>query len=150
MKLRQKILHKIMNLYPPFLGAGIKVDYDPGEKRVLVSMKLRFYNRNYVGTHYGGSLYSMCDPFYMVLLIDNLGRDYVVWDKRASIEFKKPGRGTVTAEFFIPGEKYREIRERADRDGKVEEEFTVHVTDEKGEIVATVTKLLSIRRKDRR
>jgi len=77
-----------LNLYAPFLGAGIRVKrLAPGWKEVDVEMKLRWWNANYVGTHYGGSLYSMTDPFLMVMLIENLGRDYIVWDKSATIRF---------------------------------------------------------------
>jgi len=64
-------------------------------------MRLRWWNANYVGTHYGGSLYSMADPFFMVMLIENLGKDYIVWDKAATIRFKKPGRGKMSAGFRL-------------------------------------------------
>ena len=76
-------------------------------------MKLRFWNRNYVGTHYGGSLYSMADPFYMLMLMENLGRDYIVWDKAASIRFRKPGKGRVKAEFRLTDAQLDDIREKA-------------------------------------
>jgi len=69
-----------------------------------VSLPLTYYNRNYVGTHFGGSLYSMCDPMYMLLLLNVLGREFIVWDKSTTIEYRKPGKGTVTAEFSIPDE----------------------------------------------
>jgi hypothetical protein len=149
MSFRQEFLKLIINLYPPMLGAGIQVKFLSREKKILVSMKLRFYNKNYVGTHYGGSLYSMCDGWFMVLLIDNLGREYIVWDKRASIVFKRPGKGTVRAEFFIPEERYQDIREKVSQEGRAQEEFSVDVKDEKGDIVASVTKIISIRKRER-
>ncbi|HPQ52867.1 MAG TPA: DUF4442 domain-containing protein, partial [Spirochaetota bacterium] len=99
--------------------------------------------------HYGGSLYSMCDPFYFFLLMENLGPGYIVWDKSASIVFKKPGRGTVHAHFFIPDERYAEIRNDADREGTVFPEFSVDVVDENNEIVAVVTKQLYIKKKQK-
>ncbi|RMD74179.1 MAG: DUF4442 domain-containing protein, partial [Bacteroidetes bacterium] len=91
-----------LNLYPPFLGAGIRVrtisaDY----RRAVVEMPLRWYNRNYVGTHFGGSLYSMTDPLYMLMLMNVLGPDYIVWDQAATIVFRRPGRSTVRAEFEL-------------------------------------------------
>ena len=87
----------LMNVWPPFLGAGIRVKrLQPDWKEVDVEMKLRGWNSNYVGTHYGGSLYSMADPFYMLMLIENVGRNYIVWDKSASIRFKKPEKGIVS------------------------------------------------------
>ena len=95
----QRHWHRLINLWPPFLGAGIRVTrIAPGWREVDVEMKLRRWNRNYVGTHYGGSLYSMADPFFMLMLIENLGREYIVWDKSASIRFRKPGKGVVRAE----------------------------------------------------
>lgn len=78
-----------INLWPPFLGSGIRVTrLDRDWKAVDVEMRLLVFNRNYVGTHYGGSLYSMTDPFYMLMLIENLGREYIVWDKSACIRFR--------------------------------------------------------------
>lgn len=110
-------------------------------------MKLRWWNRNYVGTHYGGSLYSMCDPFYMLILLDALGSDYQVWDKAASIRFRRPGRGPVRARFEIARERIDEIRAEADRAGRAEPSFTAEIRAEDGELVAEVDKLLTVRRK---
>src|SRR5271166_6357193 len=111
-------------------------------------MKLRRWNRNYVGTHYGGSLYSMADPFYMVMLIENLGSEYIVWDKSASIRFRKPGRGTVRAEFRLSEEQIEEIKEALRKEEKIEREFGVEVKDTDGEVIAEVKKLLHFRRKE--
>jgi Domain of unknown function (DUF4442) len=138
-----------LNLYAPFLGAGIRVKrLAPGWKEVDVEMKLRWWNANYVGTHYGGSLYSMTDPFFMVMLIENLGKDYIVWDKSATIRFKKPGRGTVTASFRVSDQQIDEIKQALNAEKKIERVFTVEVKDESGTVIAEVEKLLHIRRKD--
>src|SRR5271168_3206280 len=95
-------LRRWVNLWPPFLGAGIRVKHIALDmKTVEVEMRLNFWNANYVGTHFGGSLFAMTDPFYMLMLMANLGRDYVVWDKAAIIRNRKPGRGTVRAEFRL-------------------------------------------------
>ena len=104
-------------------------------------------NRNIVGTHFGGSLYAMCDPWFMLILMRLLGRDYIVWDKAASIRFLRPGRGTVTATFHIPQERVEEIRLAADNGEKIEPIFSVDVLDEQGETVAHVEKLLYVRKK---
>lgn len=139
-------LKRRIRFYPPYLGAGVRVTHVSDDFRtVKVEMPLRFYNKNYVGTHFGGSLYAMCDPFYM--LINILGPGYVVWDKAAAIRFKKPGKGLVKATFTIPEEKIVEIRAAADAQPKVEPEFHVIVTDEKGDVVAEIDKLLYIRKK---
>jgi Domain of unknown function (DUF4442) len=138
-----------LNLYAPFLGAGIRVKrLAPGWKEVDVEMKLRWWNANYVGTHYGGSLYSMTDPFFMVMLIENLGKDYIVWDKSATIRFKKPGRGTVFAEFRLTDQQIQEIKQALTAEKKIERVFAVEVKDKSGTVIAEVEKLLHIRRKD--
>jgi hypothetical protein len=135
--------------WPPLLGAGIRVTrFDEDWRAVDVEIPLRWWNRNYVGTQYGGSLYSMTDPFYMVMLIENLGSGYVVWDKSATIRFRKPGRGKVRAEFRLSEEVIQEIRGAVEAEGKIEREFAVSVTDEAGEVVAEVTKLLHVRKKE--
>jgi hypothetical protein len=136
----------LFNLYPPFLGAGIRVTRIQSDwKELDVEMKLRRWNTNYVGTHYGGSLYSMTDPFLMVMLIEIFGRDYVVWDKSASIRFRKPGRGTVYANFRITDQQIVEIREALTTTEKIEREFPVDVRDAEGEVIAEVKKLLHFR-----
>jgi hypothetical protein len=138
----------MLNLWPPFLGGGIRVTrLDADWRAVDVEMKLRWWNRNYVGTHYGGSLYSMADPFYMVMLIENLGRDYIVWDKSASIRFRRPGRGTVRAEFRLTQGQIEEIEQALKSEEKIEREFGVEVKDAQGEVVAEVMKLLHFRKK---
>jgi hypothetical protein len=143
-------MRMLMNLWPPFLGAGIRVKrLTPDWTEIDVEMKLRWWNRNYVGTHYGGSLYSMADPFFMLMLIQNLGKDYIVWDKSASIRFKKPGRGTVSASFRLAEEQVREIKQALSSEEKIERVFTVEVKDESGLVIAQVEKLLHIRREER-
>ncbi len=150
-RLRRKAwLFRLLSLYPPYLGAGVRVTHvAPDLSSIAVRMKLSFWNRNYVGTHFGGSLYSMVDPFFMLLLMEALGPGYVVWDKEAVIRFKSPGRGTVTARFELPPERVEEIRAAADAERKTEPRFTVQVLAQSGEVVAEVEKLLYVRRKDR-
>ena len=138
---------RYINIWPPFLGAGIRVKWSSDLKAVDVEMKLRYWNRNYVGTHYGGSLYSMTDPFYMLMLMENLGRGYIVWDKSASIRFRKPGQGKVRAEFRLTDAQLDDIREKLTTQERYEPTFRVEVKDEAGDVVAEVQKLIHIRRK---
>jgi Domain of unknown function (DUF4442) len=139
-------LRRWINLWPPFLGMGIRIRrIAPDMKAVDVEMKLRFWNANYVGTHFGGSLFAMTDPFYMLMLMANLGRDYIVWDKAATIRYKKPGRGTVRAEFHISDSQIDDIREKLKTLPKYEPVFTVEVKDEAGVVIAEVEKILHIR-----
>jgi acyl-coenzyme A thioesterase PaaI-like protein len=140
---------QLMRIYPPYLGAGVRVRAAaPDMSRIEVEMPLTAWNQNFVGTHFGGSLYSMCDPFFMFMLMARLGPDYVVWDKAASIEFLKPGRGKVSAVFEIPDAQVEEIRRQADRGGKVLPRFDVLVVGDDGKPVARVEKTLHVRRAD--
>jgi hypothetical protein len=142
-------LKRLLGVYVPYLGAGVRVTYISDDfHSAHVEMPLRFYNKNYVGTHFGGSLYAMVDPFYMLMLINILGPDYIVWDKAATIRFKRPGKGTVKAVFELSPERINEIKTAADSMGKVEPEFQVVVTDADGQVVAEIDKLLYVRRKD--
>ena len=143
-----KILKFGMSLWPPFLGAGIKVKHIAADFReVVVSLKLRWYNRNYVGTHFGGSLAAMTDPFYMLMLIHILGNEYTVWDKTSTIDFIAPGRGTVTARFRLNDDQIAEIKNET-ADGKAYfPALSVDIVNESGDIVARVTKKLYVRKK---
>ena len=142
-------MRMFMNVWPPFLGAGIRVTRLQRDwKEIDVQMKLRRWNSNYVGTHYGGSLFSMADPFYMLMLIENLGSEYIVWDKSASIRFKKPGKGTMTAKFRITDQQLEEIRTALETAEKFEKVFAIEITDESGTTVAEVEKLIHVRKKD--
>ena len=142
-------LRRWINFWPPFLGAGIRVKrISPDMREVDVEMKLRWWNANYVGTHYGGSLFSITDAFYMLMLMANLGDDYIVWDKGASIRFRKPGRGTVRAEFRLTNQHLDDIREKLKTLPKYEPVFPIKVKDDAGVVIVEVDKLLYIRKKD--
>ncbi|HMA28776.1 MAG TPA: DUF4442 domain-containing protein [Thermoanaerobaculia bacterium] len=146
----QRLMIRLVGLYPPYLGAGIRVTYPKDDPhRIVVRLGLYWWNRNLFGTQFGGSMYSMCDPHFVFIVMRNLGPGYVVWDKAASIEFLKPGRGAVRATFVVPPEKIEEIRAAADRGEKVEPVFTAEIVAEAdGEVVARVTKRLWVRKKD--
>src|SRR5579864_4485418 len=142
-------LRRLVNFWPPFLGAGIRIKHiAPDMKSVDVEMKLHWWNANYVGTHFGGSLFAMTDPFYMLMLMANLGRDYIVWDKAASIRYRKPGKGTVRAEFRLTEAQLNDIREKLKTLPKYEPIFSVEVKDEQGTVIAQVEKLLHVRKRE--
>ena len=139
-----------MRFYPPYLGAGIRVrNIDPSLRFIEVEMPLRPWTRNYVGTQFGGSLYSMCDPFFMLLVMMRLGPAYIVWDKSAQIDFLKPGRGAVRARFDVSEDQLKRIKDGVEREGKVNPVFEVTVADLEGIPIARVTKTLSVRRRNR-
>jgi acyl-coenzyme A thioesterase PaaI-like protein len=142
---------KLLRFWPPYLGAGIKVVHVAKDLSALeVEMKLTPFNRNFVGTQFGGSLYSMCDPFFMLMIMMQLGDEYVVWDKSASIEFLKPGRGRVRARFEVPPTLLEQLKRDTEAAGKINPKLEATIFDEEGQAIARVTKVLSIRRKDRK
>lgn len=130
-----------INLYPMFFGTGGKVLFIAGDwKRVVVRLSLNMWTRNYVGTIFGGSQFSATDPMYMVMLINILGDDYVVWDKSASIQFKKPGKGKLKAEFIYTDEEVEQIKRVTASEGKYEFTKSVSWIDESGAVVSTIDK----------
>jgi acyl-coenzyme A thioesterase PaaI-like protein len=138
----------LMNWYGPYLGAGIRIDHIAENwQSVSVSMKLHWYNINAVGTHFGGSLYAMVDPHYMLMLMRILGPDYVVWDKAAAINFVKPGKGKVSATMTISDDEIGRIIQATAGGDKDLPVYHLTITDESGETVAEVDKTLYIRKK---
>jgi acyl-coenzyme A thioesterase PaaI-like protein len=141
-------LRLVFSLWPPFLFSGIRVTEIRDDYRYArVELRLRWYNRNYVKTHFGGSLFSMTDPFWMILMLQRLGPDYLVWDQAGEIQFIKPGKGTVAAEFRLDDAVVDEIRAAAAGGEKVLRWFEVDVRNAAGETVARVRKQLYVRRK---
>ena len=137
----------LVNFYLPYMGAGIKItNITEDFRRFDVSMKLRLYNRNFVYSHFGGSLYAMADPFYMFILMENLGTKYIVWDKAAKIDFVKPGTGTVLATFEVNEEELNAIKEEVDAKGKMNKIVHAEIKSETGEVIARVEKVLYIRK----
>ncbi|MCD1280172.1 MULTISPECIES: DUF4442 domain-containing protein [Psychrobacter] len=135
-----------INTYAPYVGAGIKIDHiDLDQGLCVVSMGLNSLNKNIVGTQFGGSLYAMVDPFYMIMLMHQLGSSYVVWDKSSHIEFVAPGNSKVTARMKIPSTEITTIQELAKNGEAVFRTYTVDLVDEQQKTVATVTKTIYIR-----
>jgi hypothetical protein len=138
------------NQFPAFRGTGGRITYISSDWReVRLKIPLSRRTRNYVGTIYGGSMYGAVDPIYMVMLIRLLGREYIVWDKSASITFKRPGRSTLDATFSVLGEETEAIREALQTARSLDRTYTIDLVDSEGEVHATIEKVLYIRRKDR-
>lgn len=137
-----------MNIWSPFRSPGIRVTHWSDDWReVRVELRQRRFNMNFVGTHYGGSLFSMTDPFWMLILLHVLGRDYFVWDQRGEIDFVKPGKGTVRAEFRLEQAVLDEIIAATANGEKHLRWLPVDVVDADGETVARVRKQIYVRRK---
>lgn len=123
------------------------MEVSAGYRHIKVKLKLRFWNANYVGTQYGGSIFSMADPFYMVMLIENLGHEYSVWDKASRIRYLKPGRTDLFVEFDLSEDDLSAICAQVAEQGKMDWERKVVIKDRNGEVVAEVDKTISIRKK---
>lgn len=135
-------------LYAPYKGAGV-IPKIIDANTIEVSMPQTLSNTNYVGCHFGGSLYSMCDPFYMFLLMWQLGDDYIVWDKSARIEFIKPGRGTVKVTFYISNEEIQTVRQIVAQKRKTSRFYRTEIYDSDDKVVAKLEKEIYIRRKNK-
>ncbi|TWI10625.1 DUF4442 domain-containing protein [Aerolutibacter ruishenii] len=143
-----RLLRHGLNWWPPFLFAGIHVTALAADFRhARVELRMRPWNRNYVGSHFGGSLFAMTDPFWMLLALNALGPEYYVWDKEGAIEFVKPGRGVVRADFDLAPHVLDEIRQATAGGGKCLRWFSSDVVDDRGEVVARIRKQLYVRRK---
>jgi len=142
-------LRRVMNLWPPYLFSGVRVRAIASDWRhAEIELRSHWWNRNYVGVHFGGNLFSMTDPFWMLLTMNALGKDYIVWDKAGAIDFRKPGRGTVRAQFRLDDAMLDEIRVATAGGDKYLRWCETEIVDADGEIVARVRKQLYIRRKE--
>lgn len=138
----------LFNLWPPFWFTGISVKKVSKNWRYLrVEMPLRFYNKNIIGIHFGGSLYSMIDPWYMMMTANNLGGQYYVVDQSACIKYVAPGRGRVYAEFFLNDTDIAEIKKLADENEKVTKTFMVAIKNTDKETICEVEKTIYIRKR---
>ncbi|MCC5863681.1 MAG: DUF4442 domain-containing protein [Wenzhouxiangella sp.] len=141
-------LRLLMNIWPPYLAAGIRVrELSDDYRRARVDLRRGWLNRNYVGVHFGGSLFAMTDPFYMLMYMKNLGSDYVVWDRAGRIEFLKPGRETVSAKFQLSDRDLERARIET-RDGRPWlVDHDVEIRGRSGLLVARVERTVYVRRK---
>lgn len=139
-----------MSLWIPNLFSGIRVRrFSDDWTHATVELHVNVFTRNYVKTAFGGSMSAMTDPYFFMLVMHQLGRDYVVWDTKGEIEFLTPGRGVLTAQFHVPTEQADRIRERARGGAKVLEWFETEITDRSGDVVARVRREVYVREKKR-
>lgn len=144
------LLKFLGNIWPPYLGAGIKIEeIAPDYRYVRVVLKRSWYNTNYVGTQFGGSMYSMTDPFFMIILINNLGKDYIVWDKAAKIEFVKPGKTKLIAEFKIDQALLELVKDKTKDGEKYVFDLPVDIFDTDKNLIAKLEKTLYVRKKQK-
>ena len=148
---RTRLFRLFFNLFPAYRRTGGRVTYIAADwSEVRVKLPLNWATRNYVGTLFGGSIYGAVDPVFMLMLLKRLGDDYIVWDKAASIRFKRPGRGTLRATFTMPDDELDAIRAALETERSVNRVYTVDLVAEDGTVCATVEKTEYVRRKDGR
>jgi acyl-coenzyme A thioesterase PaaI-like protein len=136
------------NLFPAYRGTGARITYIAADWReVCIALPLSWRTRNYVGTIFGGSMYASIDPIYMIMLIKALGRDYVVWDKSATIHYLKPGMRALKARFVLDDAELEAIRQTLATERAITRDYEVRLTDPDGEIVASCRKTIYIRRR---
>jgi acyl-coenzyme A thioesterase PaaI-like protein len=128
----------IMNWYPMYFGTGGKILFISDDFRELhLRIRLNLWTYNYVGTIFGGSMFSATDPFYMLMLLRNFGKSYVVWDKSASIKFVRPAKKTLYAKYLVSDELLESIRQEVMEKGECTRIMTIELKDE-NEIVYAV------------
>jgi hypothetical protein len=146
--IKTRIKRWVYNFYPVYRRTGARITYiDDSWKEVRISIPLRFWTKNYYGTISGICMFGGVDPIYMVMLINMLGPDYEVWDKEATIYFKKPGKTKLSAQFLVDDDELDSIRLTLEAESSLVKTYHVDLVDEKGTIIATVNKVIHIRKR---
>ena len=136
------------NFFPAYRGTGARITYIASDHReIRIKLPLSWRTRNYVGTIFGGSIYAAVDPVYMIMLIKNLGRDYIVWDKTATVRFRKPGRTTLFATFLLTEEELEDIRTKLTSADRIDRVYAIQLVDADGTVHADVEKTIQVRRR---
>lgn len=145
---RSRVLRYRFNFFPAFRGTGGRVQWiAPDLREVHVVLPLSWRTRNYVRTIFGGSMFGVLDPFHMIMLIARLGSEYQIWDKSATIRFKKPGRTTLYAKFRLEDDEVEEVKRLAASGDPFDRIYSVDLTDADGVVHATVEKTIYIRKR---
>lgn len=145
---KPQIMRKLLNFWPPFLFSGIKVVVLAEDYRYArIELKNRLWTRNINSSQFGGSMFAMTDPVYPLLLMGALGKEYMVWDKQADIDYIKPGLGKLTAEFLLTDEAVEDIKAQTAAGDKYFPQFLVHIKDADNNIVCEVNRTVYIRKK---
>jgi len=146
---RTRLMRLFFRIHPAYRGTGGRVTYISADwSELKLEIPHNWRTRNYVGTIFGGSLYAAVDPMYMIMLIQRLGPDYVVWDKAATIQFKKPGKCKLYACFEITDEEVQFIQQELKKAKSMDRVYQLDITDLNGEVYAKVDKTIYIRKKD--
>lgn len=132
-----------VNVWPCIWCTGSAVQFVSGDfKELHLRLKLNIRTRNRVGTVFGGSMYSSVDPYFMLMFMQVLGKDYVVWDKAASMKFVRPVTGTIKTRFLISDELVKDVKHHIELRGEYTFDLPLHYEDEQGKVYATFTKTI--------
>lgn len=146
---RTRLLRWRLNLFPAFWCTGARITHlSPDFRQVRIRLPLSLRTRNYVGTIFGGSMYAAVDPIYMIMLIKNLGPDYEVWDRAATIRFLRPARQALRASFAVDEEELEAIRRAVRSEGRVDRRYDVELVSAEGTVHAEVEKVVHVRRRE--
>jgi len=146
--LKSRLTRILFNYFPMFWSTGAKITYLAADfKEIHIKLPLSWRTRNYVGTIFGGSMFSATDVLYFLLVVKNIGEDYIVWDKASSIRFKKPGKGTLYTKAVISDEEIEIIKTELLNVDKIDRVYYLDLIDEAGDICASIEKTIHIQNK---
>ena len=146
--IRTKLMRLFFYIHPAYHGTGGRIKYIASDwSEVILAIPLNWRTRNFVGTIFGGSMYGAVDPIFMIMLIQRLEREYIVWDKAAMIQFKKPGKSKLYAHFLVPDKKISYIQDESKTKRSVDRVYFVELKDAEDIVCATVEKTIYIRKK---
>ncbi|GAB2913494.1 DUF4442 domain-containing protein [Rheinheimera gaetbuli] len=145
---KPSVMRRLLNFWPPFLFTGIRVaDLSDDYRYCKVELKSRVWTRNINNSQFGGSMFAMTDPIYPLMLMGALGKEYLVWDKQADINFISPGRGKLIAEFWLADKTLDAVKAATEDGSKHFPQFLLHIKDSKGQIVCEVNRTVYVRKK---
>jgi acyl-coenzyme A thioesterase PaaI-like protein len=145
---RSRLTRFAFNFFPCYRRTGARIIYvSPDFSEVRIKLPLNWKTRGYNGTLFGGSMYACVDPVYMVMISWNLGRDYIAWDKAATIDFRKAGRSTLYSTFKLEPGLLDSIREELKTQDRVERIFEVLLTDDQGVVHAAFNKTVVVKKR---
>jgi acyl-coenzyme A thioesterase PaaI-like protein len=142
---RARMLRMGFNLHPAFRGTGGRVEHvAPDLSHIRVRLPLNWRTRNVVGSIYGGSLFAVTDGLHPLMLMAALGNDVIVWDKAASIRYRKPGTSTLHADFSLPPGEVVAIRAALQAHPELDRTYTVELKDDHGVVHTVVERTVYI------
>lgn len=151
--MKKKLYHLavrfMVNVIPCIRGGGGRVIHISEDfRRLTVRLALTWRTRNIVGTIYGGSMYASTDPFYMLMLREILGKNFIVWDKGCSFRFKRPAKETMFAEFLITDEMLKPVMAEVETKGEATFIWPLKYQSKSGTVYVEFEKMLYVAKKD--